>query len=253
MRALSYHADDGVRVAYHDWNAGADGPPIVLQHGFTVSSASTWFLTGIVEALARHGRRVIAIDARGHGETDKPHDPAFYGGVRLARDLIGVLDLLNVESYDLVGYSMGAMIAVHAAARDVRVRRLVLSGNGAYLLERAKADGAFLSAEIADALEADDPARITDPAGAWLRKVADATRADRLALAALARSLFERLPIDAVRVPTLVLVGDADPFAWGAERLANAIPGARLELVPGDHISTVHNVAYVRSVLGFLS
>lgn len=103
VRALSYRADDGVRVAYHDWNAGADGPPIVLQHGFTVSSVSTWFLTGIVDALTRHGRRVIAIDARGHGETDKPHDSAFYGGVRLARDVIGVLDSLNVQSYDLVG------------------------------------------------------------------------------------------------------------------------------------------------------
>lgn len=111
----------------------------------------------------------------------------------------------------------------------------------------------FFTVEVADALEADDPARITDLAGAWLRKVADASQADRLALAALARSLFERLPIDAVRVPTLVLVGDADPFAWGAERLTDAIAGARLELVPGDHISTLHNVRYASSVLGFLA
>jgi len=135
----------------------------------------------------------------------------------------------------------------------VRVRRLVLSGTGAYLLERAITNDVFLSAEVAAALEADDPARITDPAGAFLRKVADASRADRLALAALARSLFERLAIDAVRVPTLVLVGDADPFAWGAERLANAIPGTRLELVPGDHISTLHNGPYATSVLRFLA
>ena len=164
-----------------------------------------------------------------------------------------MLDLLNVESYDLVGYSMGAMIAVHAAARDARVRKLVLSGNGAYLLERAKADGVFLSVEIADALSTDDPARITDHAGAFLRKVADASQADRLALSALARSTFERLPVDAVSVPTLVLVGDADLFAWGAERLTDAIAGARLELVPGDHISTLHNVRYATSVLGFLA
>jgi len=68
MGAFSYQADDGVRVAYHDWNAGAGGPPIVLQHGFATSSVRNWFLTGIVEALAR-GRRVIAIDARGHGES----------------------------------------------------------------------------------------------------------------------------------------------------------------------------------------
>jgi pimeloyl-ACP methyl ester carboxylesterase len=251
--ALSYRADDGVCVAYHDWNAEAGGRPIVLQHGFTVSSQSTWFLTGVVEALARHGRRVIAIDARGHGETDKPHDPAFYGGVRLASDLIGVLDVRNVESYDLVGYSMGAIIGVYAATRDVRVRRLVLSGAGAYLLERAKTDGAFLSVAIADALSADDPAGITDPTGAWLRKVADAARADRLALSALARSQFERLPLESITVPTLVLVGDADPFAWGAERLANAIPGARLELLPGDHLTTVHNARYATSLLDFLS
>ncbi len=191
MGAISYQADDGVRVAYHDWNAGAGGPPIVLQHGFATTSVRNWCLSGMVEVLAR-GRRVIAVDARGHGESDKPRDPSFYGGVRLARDLSGVLDLLNVESYDLVGYSMGSMIAVLAAARDARVRRLVLSGTGAYLLERAKADGVFLSVEVADALTVDDPARITDLAGAFLRKVADVSRADRLALAALARSLFER-------------------------------------------------------------
>ena len=253
MGALTYQADDGVRVAYHDWNAGADGPPIVLQHGFTSCSVRNWLLTGIVEALTRGGRRVIAIDARGHGESDKPRDPAFYGGLRLARDLSDVLGSLNVESYDLVGYSMGAMIAVHAAASDVRVRRLVLSGTGAYLLERAKADGVFFSAEVAAALEADDPACITDPAGAFLRKVADASQGDRLALAALARSLFERLPVDAVRIPTLVLVGNADPFAWGADRLVHAIAGARLELVPGDHIWTLHNAQYATSLLGFLA
>jgi pimeloyl-ACP methyl ester carboxylesterase len=73
------------------------------------------------------------------------------------------------------------------------------------------------------------------------------------ALAAFARSLLERLPIEAVRAPTLVLVGDADPIAWGADRLANDIPGAPLELVPGDHISTLHNVRYPTTILAFLS
>jgi len=65
--------------------------------------------------------------------------------------------------------------------------------------------------------------------------------------------MFERLPVDAVSVPTLVLVGDADLFAWGAERLATAIAGARLELVPGDHITTLHNAQSATSVLGFLA
>jgi pimeloyl-ACP methyl ester carboxylesterase len=253
MHPLSYTADDGVRVAYYDWNSDASGPPIVLQHGFSAGAERNWFVNGIVEAITDRGRRVIALDARGHGESDKPRDPALYGGVRLARDIMGVIDLLNVETYDLIGYSMGAMIAVHAAVRDARVRRLVLSGTGAYLLERTKGDSVFLSSEIADALAADDPARISDPVGAWLRGLAESSGADLLALSALARSPLQRLPLDALRIPTLVLVGDADPFAWGAEHLANAIAGARLEVVPGNHLSTLQNVLYAASALVFLS
>lgn len=254
MHPLNYRAEDGVRVAYYDWNSDAGGTPIVLQHGFSVGAVQNWVLNGVVEVITSRGRRVIALDARGHGESDKPRDPALYGGVRLARDLMGVIDLLKVESYDLVGYSMGAMIAVYAAVRDVRVRRLVLSGTGGYLLDRTKGDTAFLSVGIADALAADDPARIADPVGAWLRQLAEGAEADLIALSALARSTLQPvLPLDALRVPTLVLVGDRDPFAGAAERLAGAIAGARLELVPGDHVSTLHNPLYATSALAFLS
>jgi pimeloyl-ACP methyl ester carboxylesterase len=253
MHSLSYKADDGVRIAYYDWNSDADLPPIVLQHGFSVGAVRNWFVNGVVEAFTSRGRRVIGIDARGHGESDKPYDPALYGGVRLARDVIGLIDLLNVESYDLIGYSMGAMIAIHTAARDVRARRLVLSGTGAYLLERTKGDSLFLSVGIADALAAEDRASIADPVGAWLRELAEGAGADLLALSALARSPLEPLPLDALSIPTLVLVGDADPFAQGADRLANAITGARLEYVPGNHVSTLHNPLYVTSALAFLS
>jgi pimeloyl-ACP methyl ester carboxylesterase len=253
MKPLSYKADDGVRIAYYDMNSDAGGPPIVLHHGFTADAQRNWFLNGIVEALTGRGRRIIAVDARGHGESDKPRDPALYGGVRLARDIVGIVDLLNVETYDLVGYSMGAMIAIHTAARDTRVRRLVLSGTGAYLLERTKEDSVLLSLEISDAFAAEDPVRITDLAGAWLRKLAERSGADLLALSALARSPLLRLPLDALSIPTLVLVGDADPFASGAEHLAKAIPNARAELVPGDHVSTLQNISYANSLLAFLA
>jgi pimeloyl-ACP methyl ester carboxylesterase len=253
MPPLSYKADDGVRIAYYDWNSDAKGPPIVLQHGFSVGALRNWFQNGIVDTITAHGRRVIALDARGHGESDKPRDPARYGGVRLAQDVMGLMHRLNVETYDLVGYSMGAMIAIHAALRDVRVRRLVLSGTGAYLLERTNGDSVFLSIEIADALAAEDPSRITDLAGAWLRKLAEDAGSDLLALSALARSPLQRLRLDALSIPTLVLVGDADLFASGAQHLANAIAGAQFALVPGDHVSTLHNVLYATSVLEFLS
>ena len=253
MDPLTYKADDGVGIAYYEWNSDADGPPIVLQHGFTVGAVHNWVLNGTIEAITSRGRRVIALDARGHGQSDKPRDPARYGSERLARDIIGLVDQLSIKTYDLVGYSMGATIAIHVAARDARVRRLILSGAGAYLLDRANEDGVFLSIGIADALAAEDPSAITDLAGAWLRGHAESAGADLLALSALARSSSQRLPLDAISVPTLVLVGDADPFAGGAEHLANAIASARLEFVPGDHVSTLQNRLYAKLALAFLS
>ena len=253
MNPLMYTADDGIRIAYYEWNANAGGPPIVLQHGFSVGALRNWSENGVVAAMIHRGRRLIAVDARGHGQSDKPRDPARYGAERLARDITGVVDLLNVEQYDLIGYSMGAMLGIYVAARDMRMRRLVLSGTGAYLLERAKGDSVLLSIGIADAFAAEDPARIEDRVGAWLRAVAESAGADLLALSSLARSPSQRLPLDAVRIPTLVLVGDADPFAFGAERLAHAIAGAQLEIIPGDHVSTLHNPLYAASALAFLS
>ena len=246
-------ADDGVQIAYYEWNAMAAGPPIVLQHGFTTTACGNWFASGIVDALVRGGRRVIALDARGHGQSDKPRDPALYGDVRMARDVMGIVDRLDVEAYDLVGYSMGATIAVNVAVRDMRVRRLVLGGIGAYLVERAQTDGMLFSLEIANALEAENPSRVVDLAGAWLRRVADASGADRLALAALARSTRSCVGLDRIAVPTLVLAGDCDAFAQGADRLASAIPGARLELVPGNHVQVLHDVRYATRMLSFLS
>ncbi len=252
MRSLSFTADDGVRIAYYEWNSHADGPPIVLQHGFGVGAVRNWLLNGTIEAIKSGGRRVIAIDARGHGESDKPHDPALYGSERLTRDTMSLVDHLGVDTYDLVAYSMGAIIAIHVAARDVRVRKLILSGTGAYLLEPANRHNVFLSMGIADALAAEDPAAVTDPVGGWLRGVAESAGADLLALSALARSPAQRLPLDAIRIPTLVLVGEADLFAAGAERLAHAISGARFELVPGDHMSTLNSPVYAKSALAFL-
>ena len=103
---------------------------------------------------------------------------------------------------------------------------------------------------IADALAAEDPKTVTDLAGAWLRGHAENAGADLLALSALARSSSQRLPLDAISIPTLV---HADPFAGGAEHLANAITGARLEFVPGDHVSTLQNPLYAKLALAFLS
>ena len=93
-------------------------PPVVLHHGFVANADANWVATGVVEALTTAGRKVIAPDARGHGRSEKPHDPARYGEDRMARDLAVLLDTVDVPQIDLVGYSMGAIVSLIFASTD---------------------------------------------------------------------------------------------------------------------------------------
>lgn len=100
----AFFDSDGVRIRYLDVGAG---PPVVLIHGFT-RSIERWEATGILQDLSRD-YRVIAFDARGHGESDKPHDPKQYGA-NMAEDAIRLLDHLNIDRAHIIGYSMGSRL-----------------------------------------------------------------------------------------------------------------------------------------------
>jgi pimeloyl-ACP methyl ester carboxylesterase len=251
---LRYTAPDGVQIAYYEWNTAGSGPPVVLQHGFAGTASSNWLTLGFVDALVGAGRRVIALDARGHGQSDKPHDPALHGEDAMARDVIGVIDQLGITSYDLVGYSMGAIIAAVVAAQDARVRRLVIGGVGGYLVARARSTTRVaFNAALADALDADDPSTITDQVAVRLRAFAEFMQCDRRALAALARSPCARIALDRIAAPTLLIVGEADELAIQPELLAQAIPGARVELLAGDHLTVLRNTGYAPALVAFLS
>ena len=121
-----FETSDGVGIVWHEWGAELAGPPVVLHHGFGASAKLNWLGAGVIAALTAAGRRVIALDARGHGESDKPHDPAFYGEDRMARDVSELIDHLGFPEFDLVGYSMGAIVSLIAGSREPRIRRLVI-------------------------------------------------------------------------------------------------------------------------------
>jgi pimeloyl-ACP methyl ester carboxylesterase len=229
------------------------GPPVLLHHGFASSSRTNWVRPGVAASLAAAGRSVVLIDARGHGESDKPHDPAAYARDAMVRDVKGLLDRLGLDSVDVVGYSMGSLVAMALAAGDPRVHSLVLGGTGRPLGAEAADAQASL---IADALEATDRAAITDRTALAFRHFAEATGGDLVALAACQRS--HRPPPDAralgrISVPTLVLNGEEDTLVRAPEWLVEAIPGAKLVLVPGDHISAVVKPEFPQAILEFLS
>jgi len=92
-------------------------PTVLLVHGFASSGDDNWLATGWVKRLHEAKRRTVRVDCRGHGRSEKPHDPAAYSLDLFAADLDEVLRYANARSVDLFGYSMGARLSLHFMAR----------------------------------------------------------------------------------------------------------------------------------------
>lgn len=246
---------DGIEIAYQEWGDPAASPAVVLHHGFVVNAKANWVATGVVEALVQAGHRVIAPDARGHGASEKPHDPDRYGEDKMARDLAGLLEVEGITEIDLVGYSMGAIVAlIFAGGEGADVRRLIVGGVGSGVIECGGVDRRAVSNDsIIEALSVEDPSTIAESPAAGFRMLADALGSDRQALEAQARSIFRGdIPLASISAETLVLAGESDPLAVRPELLSGAIEGARLQLLAGDHISVLGDPHFKSSIVDFL-
>jgi pimeloyl-ACP methyl ester carboxylesterase len=238
-----------VEIAFLD---EGEGEPILLVHGFASSKEFNWVNPGWFTTLKGAGRRVIALDNRGHGQSTKLYDPADYHTERMVDDARALLDHLGLPRADVMGYSMGARIAAFLAlAHADRTRSIVLGGLGLHLV-----DGVGLPESIAEALEAPSLADVTDPQGRTFRAFADQTRSDRRALAACirgSRQVMARDKAASIQTPTLIAVGTKDPIAGSAEQLAAIIPKAAVLPIPGrDHMLAVGDKVFKAGVLQFL-
>jgi pimeloyl-ACP methyl ester carboxylesterase len=245
----SFRHDD-VDIAFLD---EGQGEPIVLVHGFASTAQVNWVYPGWVATLTKAGRRVIALDNRGHGASTKLYDPAAYHSARMAEDVRALLDRLDLPRADVMGYSMGARItAFFARAHPARLRRAVLGGLGIRLV-----DGVGLPESIAEALEAPALADVRDPMGRTFRAFAEQTKSDLKALAACIRGSRQTLTRDevaAIRAPVLVAVGTKDEVAGSASELAALLPAGRALDIPGrDHMLAVGDRVFKEGVLRFLS
>ncbi len=252
---MQQFSSDGVRLAFLDFAAeGEDrGEPILLIHGFASNHGVNWLIPQWVKTLTKAGRRTIVFDNRGHGRSQKLHEPALYKPWVMARDAVNLLDHLGIGRADVMGYSMGARIAAFLALADPRrVRRLVLGGLGDRLVE-----GVGLPLGIADAMEAPSLVALTDPMQRMFRAFAEQTKSDRVALAACIRGSRQTLSeAEAARIacPTLVAVGARDAVAGDPHRLAAMLPHASVLEIPGrDHNLAVGDKVHKAGVLEFLA
>ena len=214
---------DGISLSYADCG---EGPAVILLHGFIVDSAVNWIEPGLLEALADTGSRAVALDARGHGRSDKPHDPQSFADRAMARDVIAMIELLDLGNVALIGYSMGGYTALEAALLDGRVLAVAACGVGVETDQDHSSNPQIVAELISETAPPDAFLR-----GAILPQIRPSDMAE-------------------IRVPVHVING-ADDY-HDPSQVAGLFPDAIPVTVEGDHISAVTEPTFRDALVAFV-
>jgi pimeloyl-ACP methyl ester carboxylesterase len=229
------------------------GEPLMLVHGFTGAKED---FADFLDGFADRGWQVVAPDLRGHGASEAPLEEEAYSLDEMAADVLALADELGWERFDLLGHSMGGMVAqVLALQVPERLRSLVLMDTGhgavegldpailALAIEVVRTEGVErlieLAAELGTVGRPRTPSeeRVREERAGYVdfgdRKMRAAAPAMYAAMAQALSAADDRLPaLAGLDVRTLVVVGEEDEgFVGPSERLAEAIPGATLEVI----------------------
>ena len=237
---------DGMRIHYFDVGTDTGRTPVVMIHGYTANSEWKWIKSGIAQALAAD-RRVIAVDARGHGKSEKPHDPARYGP-RMARDVVEVMDALGVQRAHVHGFSMGGSILTQILINHPeRVVSAIYGGSGV-----AEVDPAWIE-RVPEDPEAPEGLAATLPGERW----STYPGFDREAMSAVQGypwTAEERaIDLSRITIPVLAIVGGFDAPNRRTHRMARELADFELVVLPGEtHGSSHYNPKYTEALVRFV-
>lgn len=228
-----FEASDGVRLAVHEMGAGR---PLILLHGYFSDAATNWIKYGHAALLADAGFRVIMPNLRAHGQSGKPHDPAYYPKDVLADDQFALIEHLGLTDFDLGGYSLGGRTVARMLARGCAPRRAVISGMGLKGLTNTEARGDHFRHVLTN-LGQHERGSAAFMAEAFLKT----SGGDPVALLQILDT-FVDTPVEAIGgfdLPVAVVCGEDDQDNGSALALAEALPHGTLISVPGNHMSAV--------------
>lgn len=232
---------DGTKIYYE---VKGEGKPVILVHGFIVNSES-WKKTALYNDLLANGYKVILLDQRGNGRSDKPHTPEAYENDTEAKDIMALTKALGVKNYCAVGYSRGAIIVSRLLVIDKNASAVVMGGMGA------------------DFINADWPRRImfyealmgkpVKELEGLLKYVKD-SGLDTLALAYMqnGQPSTSREEFAKNKKPVLVICGSEDEDNGSSKALAALIPVSDYIRVPGNHNSTSQTQEFSYAVITFI-
>ena len=241
--ADKFFDSQGVKIRYIE---AGQGDPVVLIHGFSSSADANWRQAGVFDKLARDFR-VIALDCRGHGQSDKPHDPASYG-LAMVEDVARLLDHLQIRRAHIVGYSMGgAITGAFVVKHPDRVLTAVFGGSTPRMAWTAENERD--TNELAESLEQGNgmrplalrlwPVDEPKPSDEVLNQRARASlgRNDALALAAVQRGnkaqVVTPANVRALTIPMLAVIGGVDPIKEGVDAFSKLKPELKVVVIEG--------------------
>jgi pimeloyl-ACP methyl ester carboxylesterase len=233
MKSNFFSAADGTNIAYHTLG---EGRPVILLHGYFSDAQTNWIKYGHARLLADSGYRVVMPDLRAHGQSDKPHDRAFYPPDILVDDQITLIAQLGLIDFDLGGYSLGGRTVARMLARGCTPRRAIISGMGlSGLTDPAKRSAHFK--DVLDNLGTHERGSTAWMAEAFLKT----TGGDPLALRGILDSFVHtsEAELRAIDLPVAVICGEDDDDNGSAAALAALLPQGQLMTVPGNHMSAV--------------
>lgn len=226
------------------YEAHGDGFPVLLVHGFIVNSNS-WRHTSLFDSLLANNFKVILVDLRGNGKSDKPHNDRAYENDAEAKDIMLLLKHLHIKNYYAVGYSRGSIITARLLALDKNLKKAVMGGMGADFTNPNwprrimfyHALAADTVAELHSMVQYVQKSGLDQQALALLQKYQPSTPKEVL---------------QKIKTPVLVIHGTEDVDNGSADELASLFPNAEKALCPGDHNHAATTPQFASAVINFL-
>jgi len=241
-----FRARDGLELAYRELGVGR---PLVLIHGYFSTATVNWVRYGHAAKLAARGYRVLMPDLRGHGDSAKPHDAAFYPADILADDGFALIEHLELTDYDLGGYSLGARTTVRMLVRGATPARAIVAGMGLDGLINTGGRGGYFRNILSN------PGTFKSGSAEWMAEAFLKTvGGDPEALLHVLDTFVDTSPeaLARIKTPTLVLIGADDDDNGSGEALAATLPRARYVVIPGNHMSAVTKPELAGAMAEFL-
>lgn len=236
-----FNSFDGTKIYYE---VKGNGEPVLLVHGFIVNGQS-WKRTKLYKDLLANGYKVIILDQRGNGFSDKPHDSTAYDNDAEAKDIMGLLKHLNIKKYSAIGYSRGSIIVARLLALDKNIKKAVLGGMGTdFTNPQWPRRIMFYHALIGDSVPE-------------LKAMVDNVKnqgLDQQVLAYLQRSQpsTSKEVLGKVKQPVLVICGDKDSDNGSAKDLADLFKHSTYKVTPGDHGGASRTKEFSVEIISFL-